>query len=98
MITFKDKVFKKLFELPTTEPSMLSRLCQEADRRLAVMNGRGQAEIIPAPYDLTKKVSADRMEEFIATVKEFIRCDYGRPHGFYIELSNNYLTIYKKGY
>lgn len=98
MITFKDKVFKKLFDIPTTEPSMLSRLCQEADRRLAVMNGRGQAEIIPAPYDLTKKVSADRMEEFIDTVKEFIRSDYGRPHGFYIEFSNNYLTIYKKGY
>ena len=68
-ITFEDKVYSKLVELPV-----------------------GQQ------YDLTKKVSEGKREVFAEVVKEFIRFDYGKAWGFFIEFTNDYKSIYKKKY
>jgi len=68
-ITFEDKVYSKLVELPV-----------------------GQQ------YDLLKKVSEPRRDQFVQTVKEFIRCDYGKAWGFYIEFSDDYKNLKKKKY
>jgi len=99
MMTFKDKVFKKLFELPVNEMSMANRLKLEADRMLTRMSGRDLPSVLPAPaYDLEKKVSPDRKGEFLQAVKEFISLDYGKAFGFYLEFNNNYTTLIKKEY
>lgn len=68
-ITFEDKVYKKLVEMPER-----------------------------TEYDLLKKVSEAVREHFIQTVKDFIRYDYGKAWGFYIEFNDDYSSIVKKEY
>ena len=49
-------------------------------------------------YELSGFVRPESMERFIASVKEFIRCDYGRAWNFYIEFNDTYTSIKKKEY
>ena len=56
-------------------------------------------ELEPATeYDLLKKVSESVRGHFIQTVKDFIRYDYGKAWGFYIEFNDSYTNIIKKEY
>ena len=56
-------------------------------------------ELEPATeYDLLKKVSGSVRGHFIQTVKDFIRYDYGKAWGFYIEFNDDYSSIVKKEY
>jgi methylphosphotriester-DNA--protein-cysteine methyltransferase len=88
-ITFQDKVYKKLIEMLPIKYSLMERF-------EAALKGVDLPE--RKPYDLLKKVSEDNRQHFIKTVKDFIRHDYGKAHGFYIEFSNDYNNIVKKEY
>lgn len=88
-ITFEDKVYKKLVELEPAEYGMV-------DRFMAAINEVDLPERVP--YDLLKKVSEAVREHFIKTVKDFIRYDYGKAWGFYIEFNDSYTNIIKKEY
>lgn len=49
-------------------------------------------------YLIEEKVSEENRPAFIEIVKEYIRYDFGRAFGFYIEFSNDYKKIRKVKY
>lgn len=46
--------------------------------------------VLPLKWDEKKK------QDFIQIVKHFIDMDYGKPYNFFIEFSDDYLSIKKK--
>lgn len=88
-ITFEDKVYKKLLDMLPAEYGMV-------DRYVATINKVDLPDRVP--YDLLKKVSEAARGHFIQTVKDFIRYDYGKAYGFYIEFNDSYTNIIKKEY
>ena len=88
-ITFEDKVYKKLIEMLPIKYSL-------AERFEAALSGVELPQ--RKPYNLLKKVSEANRPHFIQTVKDFIRYDYGKAYGFYIEFNNTYNKIVKKEY
>lgn len=49
------------------------------------------------PVELSKIVSPENRQKFMEVVKDFIRYDFGKTYGFYIEFSSDYKSFRKKG-